>query len=215
MAYFCSPIDFFRMTLMQYILPLLLSCFTGWFVIWLVIKLLFRPLKPFTVAGFKIQGILPANQQLIAQKIGSLVSTQLFSFDALQQKVTDPGNFNKLKPEIEKHIDVFLRDKLKETFPMLSMLIGDKTINQLKAAFLTELETLFPALMKSYVSNLEKELDIEKEVSEKIAGFAIVKAEEMVYKSAGRQLLKIQLLGAFIGFLTGLMHIFVNSWLFN
>ena len=142
--------------------------------------MLFRPLKPFTVAGFKIQGILPANQQLIAQNIGRLVSIQLFSFDTLQQKVSNPENFNKLKPEIEKHIDVFLREKLKETFPMLSMLIGDKTINQLKTAFLTELETLFPALMKSYVANLEKELDLEKEVSEKIAGFSISKIEYLV-----------------------------------
>lgn len=200
---------------MQYILPLLLSCFTGWFVIWISIKLLFRPLKPLSVAGLKIQGILPANQPMMAQKIGNLVSTQLFSFDALQQKVTDPENFNKLKPEIEKHIDSFLRDRLKETFPMLSMLIGDKTINQLKTAFLTELETLFPNLMKSYVANLEKDLDIEKEVSEKIAGFSIEKVEDLVYGSAKKQLIKIQLFGASIGFLMGLIHIFINTQLFH
>ena len=200
---------------MQYILPLLLSCFTGWFVIWISIKLLFRPVKPVSFAGITIQGILPANQKLIAQKIGNLVSTQLFSFDALQQKVTDPENFNKLKPEIEMHVDSFLRDRLKETFPMLSMLIGDKTINQLKTAFLTELETLFPNLMKSYVANLEKDFDIEKEVSKKITGFSISKAEDLVYQSAKKQLIKIQLFGAAIGFLTGLIHIFINTQLFN
>ena len=200
---------------MQYILPVLLSCFTGWFVIWISIKLLFRPLKPVSFAGLKIQGILPANQQMIALKIGKLVSAQLFSFEALQQKVTDPENFNKLKPEIEKHIDSFLRDRLKETFPMLSMLIGDKTINQLKTAFLTELETLFPNLMKSYVANLEKDLDIEKEVSDKIAGFSIYKAEDLICQSAKKQFIKIQLFGAAIGFLTGLIHIFINTQLFN
>jgi uncharacterized membrane protein YheB (UPF0754 family) len=202
------------MPLLQYILPILLSCFTGWFVLWVSIKLLFRPLNPLSVAGLKIQGILPANQQMIAAKIGKMVSTDLFSFDALQQKVTDPENFNKLKPEIETHIDSFLRERLKETFPMLSMLIGDKTINQLKTAFLTELETLFPALMKSYVANLEKDLDIEKEVSEKIAGFSISKAEELVFSSAKKQLLKVQLFGAAIGFLTGLVHILINTLLF-
>jgi uncharacterized membrane protein YheB (UPF0754 family) len=202
------------MFLVQYILPLLLSCFTGWFVIWLGIKLLFRPLKAFSVAGLKIQGILPASQQMIAAKVGRMVSTELFSFDALQQKVTDPQNFNKLKPEIETHIDSFLRDRLKQTFPMLSMLIGDKTINQLKTAFLTELETLFPALMKSYVANLEKDLNIEKEVTDKIAGFSISKVEQLVYTSAKKQLVKIQIFGAAIGFLTGLVHILINTLLF-
>jgi len=203
------------MPLMQYILPVLLSCFTGWFVIWLTIKMLFRPHKPVSIAGIRIQGIIPANQQLVAEKIGRLVSTELFSLDALAQKVTDPENFNKLKPEIETHIDSFLRVRLKETFPMLSMLIGDKTINQLKGAFLTELENLFPVLMKSYITNLQKEFDIEKQVSEKIAGFSISKTEELVYKSAKKQLLKVQLLGAAIGFLTGLLHMLINLQLFS
>lgn len=203
------------MPLLQYILPVLLSCFTGWFVIWLTIKMLFRPHKPVSIAGIKIQGIIPANQQLVAEKIGRLVSTELFSLDTLEQKVTDPENFNKLKPEIETHIDSFLRVRLKETFPMLSMLIGDKTINQLKGAFLTELESLFPVLMKSYITNLQKEFDIEKQVSEKIAGFSISKTEELVYKSAKKQLLKVQLLGAAIGFLTGLLHMLINLQLFS
>ncbi len=202
------------MPLLQYILPLLLSAFTGWFVIWLFIKILFRPHKPLVIAGFKVQGVLPANQQLIAEKIGKSVSAE-FSLDALQQKITDPENFNKLKPEIEEHIDSFLRERLKVTFPMLSMLIGDKTITQLKTAFLTELETLFPVLMKSYVANLEKDFDIEKLVSEKIAGFSTIKAEKLIYLSAKKQLLKVQLLGAAIGLLTGLIHILINAQLFT
>ena len=202
------------MPLLQYILPLLLSAFTGWFVIWLIIKMLFSPHKPITVAGLDIQGVLPANQQLIAEKIGKLVSAE-FSFDALQQKVTDPENFNKLKPEIEKHIDSFLRERLKVTFPMLSMLIGDKTITQLKTAFLTELETLFPVLMSSYITNLQKDFNIEKQVTEKIAGFSISKIEDQIYASAKKQLFKVQLLGAAIGLLTGLIHIFINAQLFN
>jgi uncharacterized membrane protein YheB (UPF0754 family) len=198
---------------MQYILPVLLSCFTGWFVIWLTIKMLFRPHKPVSIAGIKIQGILPANQQLVAEKIGWLVSTELFSLDTLKQKVTDPENFDKLKPEIETHIDSFLRVRLKETFPMLSMLIGDKTINQLKGAFLTELESLFPVFMNGYITNLQKDFDIEKQVAEKIAGFSIAKTEELVYSSARKQLIKLQLMGAAIGFITGLLHILINYWL--
>ncbi|MBK8521159.1 MAG: DUF445 domain-containing protein [Chitinophagaceae bacterium] len=202
------------MTLLQYLLPLLLSAFTGWFVIWLLIKILFRPHKPLGIAGFNIQGVLPANQQLIAQKIGKMVSAA-FSLDTLKQKITDPENFNKLKPEIEEHIDSFLRERLKVTFPMLSMLIGDKTITQLKTAFLTELETLFPALMNSYVANLEKDLDIEKLVSEKISGFSTIQAEKLIYLSAKKQLIQVQLMGAGIGLLIGLIHILINAQLFT
>ena len=200
---------------MQYILPLLLSCFTGWFVIWFTLKLLFRPHQPIKIAGFKIQGIIPANQQVIAEKIGKLVSTKLFSFAALQEKVTNPENFNKLKPEIETHIDSFLTVRLKETLPMVSMLIGSKTINQLKSAFLLELEILFPVLMKSYLTTLEKDIDIEQQVTQKIAGFSISKTEDLIYRSANKQIMKIQLFGALIGFITGLIHILINTRLYR
>jgi uncharacterized membrane protein YheB (UPF0754 family) len=198
-----------------YILPLLLSCFTGWFVIWILIKLLFRPYKPVHIAGFKIQGIVAANQQQIAEKIGRLVSTELFSFEALQEKATNPENFNKLKPEIETHIDIFLRERLKDTFPMLSMLIGDKTINQLKTAFLLELESLFPVVMKSYLAGLENELDLEKMITQKIAGFSISKTEGLVLTSAKKQLVKLQVLGAAIGLLLGLVYILLLTVFFN
>ncbi|MFZ1369834.1 MAG: DUF445 domain-containing protein [Ferruginibacter sp.] len=203
------------MTALQYILPLVISAFTGWIVIRLSITFLFRPHKPLPVAGFKIQGIIPANQQQVAEKIGKLVSAEMFSINTLQQKAADPENFKKLKPEIEMHIDQFLRVRLKDTFPMLSMLMGDKTINQLKTAFLLELETLFPVLMKNYITTLEKDLDIERTVTQKIAGFSLPKLEELFYMSAKKQLCKAQLAGALIGLLMGLIHILINTQLYS
>lgn len=97
---------------------------------------------------------------------------------------------------------------------MLAMLIGTKTINQLKGAFLLELETLFPVLMTSYMTRLEKDLDLENLVTQKIAGFSVHTAEELVYTSAKKQLLKVQLFGAAIGLLMGFIHIFINTQLY-
>ena len=69
--------------------------------------------------------------------------------------------------------------------------------------------------MSSYITNLQKDFDIEKKVSEKIAGFSISKTEDLIYSSAKKQLLKVQLLGAVIGLITGMVHIFINAQLFN
>ena len=200
---------------MQYVFPILLSCFTGWVTTWIAVKLLFHPRKPISLSGFKFQGIIPKNQQAIAQQLGKMISKEFLSFSQLKEKVTDPDNLNKLKPEIENHIDTFLREKLKDTFPMLSMFIGDKTINQLKAAFLLELESLFPILMNSYMARLEKDLDLEKLVTEKVAGFSLIKAEELLNKSAKKMFISLQLMGAVIGLITGLLHVFINMQMYN
>ena len=203
------------MNWLKIILPVLLSAFTGWVIIWILITYLFRPLHRLNFVGIKIQGIIPASQQMMAAKIGELVSKELISFSAIQQKITDPENFNALKPEIEKHIDSFLRDRLKVTFPMLSMLIGDKTINQLKSAFMLELESLFPVLMKNYLSKLQSDLQIEKTVREKIAAISMEKIEKMFYQAAKKQLIYLQLVAAAIGLIMGLLHLLLNTQLYN
>ncbi len=158
---------------------------------------------------------MPTNQKMMAEKIGSTVAKELINFSALQDKITSPDNFNKLKPEIETHIDDFLRVRLKDTFPMLGMLIGDKTINQLKTAFMGELENLFPVIMKSYMSQLETDLNIEKTVADKIAAISIQKIEKAFYLAAAEQLIRVQLAAALFGLMMGLLHLFLNCQLYR
>jgi uncharacterized membrane protein YheB (UPF0754 family) len=189
------------------IITILLSTFTGWVTTWIAIKMLFHPRRPIKLLGFTIQGIFPKNQQLIAQKLGQVVSKELLSFDEIEKKITSPDNLQKLKPEIEAHIDNFLRNKLKDVFPMLAMLIGDKTINQLKEAFIIELENLFPVLMKNYMNKLQSDLDLEKIVTEKIAGFSAEKLEDMLDQITKKEFKFLEISGAFFGLLIGIIQV--------
>lgn len=149
-----------------------------------------------------MQGILPRHQQEMAAGIGKIVNRE-FSFTSLEKKVIDPQNFEKLKPEIEGHIDHFLSHKIKEVFPMLSMFIGDKTITQLKSAFINELETLFPVLMKAYLGQLQQNINIEKMVADKILAISPGQLEQLLFSNAKKPLRQLQLFGAAIGFAIG------------
>jgi uncharacterized membrane protein YheB (UPF0754 family) len=194
----------------NYIIPVLLSTFTGWVTTWIAVKMLFHPRNPVNILGFKLQGIFPKNQQLIAQKLGQVVSKEFLSFAEIEAKVTNPENLQKLKPEIEAHIDKFLREKLTDLFPMLSMFIGDKTINQLKGAFLLELENLFPILMKSYMTKLEKDLDLEKIVTEKVASFSSEKLEDILNQITKKEFQFLEVIGGVFGFLIGLLQVLIQ-----
>ncbi|UAY53693.1 DUF445 family protein [Ferruginibacter albus] len=191
------------------IATLLLSAFNGWITTWIAIKMLFHPRKPVKIFGLTIQGIFPKNQRLLAQKLGQVVGKELLSFSDIEKKVTDPENLEKLKPEIEAHIDNFLRNKIKDVFPMLSMFIGEKTINQLKDAFLNELQALFPVLMKSYMNKMQNDLDLEKIVVEKVAGFSSEKLEDILHQITRKQFKFLEVIGAIFGFLIGMVQIIV------
>lgn len=188
------------------IIPLL-SAFIGWASNWLLIKLLFHPQKPVRLPGFTIQGIYPKRQKQLAAQLSALVSKELFSFTELEAKITHPDNFKKIMPTVEEHVDDFLRNKLKEAFPMIGMLIGDRTISTLKTIFMNELETLFPVIMKAYMQNLQKELDVEKLISDKITAFTPDKLETLLYQTMGKELRQAGLLGAAVGLIMGLVQV--------
>ncbi len=197
------------MNITGYIITILLSAFTGWVTTWIAVKMLFHPRNPIKIFGLTVQGIFPKNQRLIAQKLGQVVSKELLSFNEIEAKIINPDNLQKLRPDIEAHIDNFLRNKLKDVFPMLSMLIGDKTINQLKDALLLELESLFPILMKNYMNKLEQDLDLEKIVTEKVANFSSDKLEDILNQITKKEFKFLEIIGGVFGLLIGLVEVLV------
>jgi uncharacterized membrane protein YheB (UPF0754 family) len=190
-----------------------LSAFTGWFTIWILIKMLFHPKEPRTIAGFRFQGIFPKKQGLLAEKTGEMVNNELFSFTEIASKITGADNFQKLMPLIEIHVDEFLRVKLPKQMPIIGMFIGEKTINELKAVFITELESLFPVIMKSYLGNLGAGLDLGKLVKEKINNLPPARLEEMLRSAMAKDLRKLGLLGAGIGLLIGFLEVLLVIFL--
>jgi uncharacterized membrane protein YheB (UPF0754 family) len=184
-----------------------ISAFIGWIPIWVTIKMLFHPQKPVRVLGFTIQGIFPRRQPEFAQKAGVLVSNELVSFPEIEATITNEENVKKIMPLAEKHIDDFLRNKLKVAFPMIGMLIGEKTIGTLKTIFMNELETIFPIIIKGYVQNLQKDLDLENMVAAKIAALSADKLEAALYQALSKELRIAQIFFTILGFLIGLIQV--------
>jgi uncharacterized membrane protein YheB (UPF0754 family) len=191
-----------------FLIPLC-SAFSSWIVIKLFLTGLFHPLRPKSFIGIKFQGILPANQSVIAAKTGKLVAEEFFSLDVIRQKITDLANLQKIMPAIEEHIDDFLRHKLKKQMPFIGVFIGDKTIGSLKKVFINELETLFPKIMSDYGSNLANDLNIQTLVSQKIEAVSINEIEVALHQNFSRELRLAQLLSAFIGIFIGLVVMLV------
>ncbi len=155
-------------------------------------------------------GVFPKRQQQIAESLGRIVGQELLSFGDIEKTITNPANVQKILPLAEEHIDHFLRTKLKESMPVVSMFIGDKTITQLKTVFMKELEDLFPVIMKNYVGNLKNDLDLEKIVVEKIANFSSDKLEQMLNQILTKEFRFVEVIGAALGFFIGLLQIFLT-----
>jgi len=192
-----------------YLIPII-SAFIGWFTNWIAIKMLFHPKKPVKILGITFVGIFPKRQAQFAEKLGKLVSSELLSFQDIESKITNPDNINQLMPQIDAHIDHFLRVKLADQMPVISMFIGDKTIQQMKSVFMTELTELFPGIMKSYMVNLQKDLDLEKIVIEKVKGFSTDKLEQILNDIMAKEFRFVEIIGGVLGFIIGIIQVILT-----
>lgn len=194
-----------------YTIPFI-SAFIHWITIWMALKMLFHPKTPKRFLGLTLHGVFPKKQMQIADNISKLVGRELLSFDDIEHKITDSKNLESIYPEVEKYIDHFLEVKLKESMPLISMFIGGKTVDSLKAAFMTELKEMLPNLLKTYVGNLKNQLDLEKIVYDKIAAFSGDKLEDMLHKILTKEFRIIEVIGTILGFLIGLLQILFSMF---
>ncbi len=198
------------MTLGVLLIPII-AAFIGWGLTSLAIKALFWPKHPKKILGVSFQGVIPKKQPQVASALGKFTAAEgpLFIHN-ISLKITSPENIEKLMPFVEEHIDHFLRVKLAEKMPVISMFIGDKTIGELKTVFMEELKTLFPVLMQNYMTNLQQDLNLEQIVTQKVATFSSDKIADIINRSMSKEFRIVKIFGAVLGFIIGLLQIVIT-----
>jgi hypothetical protein len=115
------------------IIPILVGAF-GWCLVWAI-------------------SIMPFKWSNLADHwIGQIDLAKLIP------ELTKNDPFESMKPVINDKLDDFFRHKLSAKLPMISMFIGDKTIEELKEVFMEELALLFPLLISEFSAHLNKDL---------------------------------------------------------
>jgi hypothetical protein len=124
----------------------LLIMFTAfaWLICWGMVAILFYPKKSIHILGIHWEAP-------ILQWVKTIEWQQLIPADHL------PKQMDQLLPLIDTKLDDFFRNRLTQKLPMIAMFIGDKTIQQLKEVFVEELRVMYPELITSFSSNIQKE----------------------------------------------------------
>ena len=183
-----------------------IPAFTGWFTTWIAIYMLFHPRNPVRFLGITIQGIFPKRQRQVAEKLGVMVASELIHFDEIAIQLKNPEMLKGLNPVIEKHLDNFLHVKLKEKMPVISMFVGDGTLQKIKDGMMEEIELLLPEIISKYTDSLSQRIDIEKMVTEKVSNFSSDKLEQILQSVMKKEFRFIEIIGGVLGFVIGLIQ---------
>lgn len=195
---------------MIYTLPFI-AAIIGWFTNFIAVKMLFHPKEPLNLGFFTVQGIFPKRQEVLAEKLGEMVARDLFSVDDLLSQIKSADN-SQMMVVVENKLDEFINIKLSTSMPMLAMFLNDEIKSKIKSTLLAEIEEILPEVIENFGQQLKNSVDIKAIVTEKVVAFSTDKLEEILYSIMKKEFRFIEILGAVLGFLIGIIQVMIVSF---
>lgn len=189
-----------------YFLPFI-SAGIGWFTNYIAIKMLFHPREEKNYYLFKLQGIFPKRKMTLARNLSVMVSQQLFTTDDLVRQMDDSNMEVEFKEKLNDLIDKYLEEELPKTLnPIMAALIPSKFLNKIKQSIGDEIDNHLPQLKEQFVEKI-KAIDLEQVIFDKIIQFPDEQFEEVLMAVIKKELKYIEVAGAILGFLIGLIQV--------
>lgn len=188
---------------MTIIILALIGALIGWITNLLAIKLLFKPLEPVNILGFKIQGLIPKRREEIAKSVGDIVENELLSMNDILDNVLTDENIEQVK--------YVLKTKTKEAIErkVPSLIIApfkDKICLYVDNVIDEESDSVISELTDKLNSKNESGIRLARIVEEKVNSFELEKIEEIIISVAKKELKHIEVLGGVLGFLIGIVQ---------
>jgi uncharacterized membrane protein YheB (UPF0754 family) len=177
----------------------------GWLTNRLAIQMLFRPRKPVRFFWWRVQGLIPRRQGELATRVAEIVETELFNQHLIRNEMSKMD----LHPHLQQLATNIVWDRLApklRAIPLLGNLVSDKLLYNLNKMALDSLAAETEPLLEKVSTEVEKHIAVRKIVEEKIHAFDLDQLESIVRKLAHKEFRSIEILGAAIGGLIGLVQ---------
>ena len=176
----------------------------------LAVRMIFRPIEPRNLLGFRVQGLVGRRQAEIARSIGGVVGDHLLSHQDLVQALE--------KADLAGMLDRLLEDRLPEVLSglkknlgplggMLDAFLTAERLADLRRKLVEKLLEDREALVVQLERALEEGLNVSAIVEQKVAEFPVQRLETLILQVARRELRSIEILGGVLGGLIGVVQV--------
>ena len=176
----------------------------GWGTNVIAIRMLFWPRRPIRILGWEFLGVLPKRRLEIAQSIGEVLNDDLLPTDELLEAVNTPETRRRVAALITES----LTEKIHRFVPRFIMEHAEGKIRyHLEEAVGSEIESLFAQLSADLGQELKENRLLASLVETKLSSFDLLHLEQLVLKVAKNELRYIEIFGAVIGLVIGLVQV--------
>lgn len=184
-----------------------IAAFIGWLTNLIAIRLLFRPYHPVKIPllPFEIVGLIPKRHSEIAEKVGQVVEKELLSVEDIWRILNKDEARSRFIQAILLQVEKRIGDKV----PFFLQGMKDTLFNSLSDLLNREIGIFFDEQMDELVGEMKQNISIARIVEEKINALSLREVEKIVLDVARQELKHIEILGGILGFIIGLLQVFL------
>ena len=173
----------------------------------IAVKMVFRPIRPVSVLGFQVQGLVGRRQPELAASIGRVVGQNLVEHDDIVRAM----HAMDLEKLVSGALDRGLEEKVAELrmMPLVGGFLTDERVADLRESLVRGFLENEELLLEEIERAVEEGLDVQALVREKVAAFPVEQLEKLVLEVAARELRAIEVLGGVLGLLIGFIQVAV------
>ncbi len=189
---------------MPWVIAPLVGAIIGYVTNTIAIAMLFRPHRPKKIGPLLLQGLIPKRQEDLARKIGEVVGNHLLDHKDLMAAFEQMN----LEEVLGDLLGKGLGEKINElkTMPLIGAFLTPERVQGLKEGIVRSILKRKESLFEAMEGQLEKNLDVSSIVEAKVAAFPSEELESLILAVAKRELRSIEIWGALLGALIGLLQ---------
>ncbi|MGL5918462.1 MAG: DUF445 domain-containing protein [Cetobacterium sp.] len=185
----------------------------GWITNYIAIKMLFRPYKEIKIGFLKIQGLIPKRRREIGISLAETIQSELISIKDITKKLSNANIEIQMENVIEEILEQKLASEITSKFPMLAMFLNESTLNKIKEIIKSSIMENKDKIIKMLFQTLEKNVDFKEIIIEKVDAFSLEELERIVFSLAKKELKHIEIVGAILGGLIGMVQFAVTMFI--
>lgn len=146
---------------------------------------------------------LPRRQLEIAERVGSIVEGELFSYADLREQVVTPEFLERVNRAIKQQVGEILEERRLSLPGFVQRFVTDDMVRGARRRITREIGRHLPALVDDMFELLGTNLSIRHLVASKVAALELEKLEDVVFTLAARELRLIEIFCGVLGMLIG------------
>lgn len=195
------------MEITKLLLMVLIGGMIGYITNKVAIKMLFRPINPVNILGFKIQGVFPKRKDQMAESLADTIQSELLSIDVIFDKLLNEQS----KEELKTYLKDTLATKIEEKIPpMAKMFLGDGLSSMVASFFEKDGDVLFDEILDTLKQKGKEQVNIHDLVKERIDALDFVEFEKIIFGLMNRELRHIEVIGLILGSMIGFVQYFIT-----